>query len=1019
MISLYITGTLRDADTRMPLSDLYVKAYDEDLLYDDLLGGAVTDKRGRFEIVSDASDFREFFELRPEIYLKVYAPDRETLLYESQDSVRVSAGGAVGEFEVAVPHDKLGEYAPRREIRLVGGDGTGRDEYDIGESLRIGLDGLPAQSAAELTIHVNGETRFTIRLVSNEEGRIPETTVWPHMGLESHEGEPLTIEEARSRWAGREIGLTVQVGGETIAETSFTFPDRFARPLLVPVDSEGRVSTGFVAATSDAAVEAVNVPYDGAARVYMVARQGDWQPGDRFEPVRLTDRSEAFVDVEIEDGRFRAQLAAADVLRPGAYDFIVRNMRYGYEDAEDFRLRDSDLVTRAVTGLVVREDFRASKPVLGACTNVQSISGRKLYTSPYFEYADTFQLGEDVWGALDPNALDPGMLGKMTAFYVVEHKTQSQWSSDPSLNHLSALGGNTNVIVAKTQPTCINANDFLLWPSASETGEYDIVADFGNDASSPSAFAQDDTFDPPKDIIDGYYLPGFRVLQDPTTETSHSHDGNFEYNDGTTTVQDKNGADVTVEKKAVVRFPADAAGKSDPSQISTSQASYPVVVIAHGNSSDTNSYKGYDYLLEHLAKNGFIATSYHMKPGMKGVDRAALLFEHLDSLKSQFGSSMANNIGIMGHSRGGEAVAIAPRLNHQESHGWNLNAVVSIAPTDQYTNETIKNPWATPYLVIYGSLDGDVAGGYTSPMRTGFAIYDRAQDDAKSMLFVYGASHGRFNTVWGDFDLDTLQMWVDTIGPGEKAKAISMDAHQKIAKGYAAAFFRQHLMGATEFRGMFAGEWIPSAVEAADGGSVELYVQYGDTTRDVVDDFEGTHTATSWQSSTIGGTVDDGGTLPSDPTEDELYDIDSHSPHVTAGLLLEWNDTSDELQFTVPSGHRDVAAYSALSFRVTQKVGSPANPMGEQDLYVTLEDGSSGSRKVKVSAFGMIPEPYERYYNQFTKSAMNTIRVPLDAFVIKVPGPGPVDLNDVRHVTFDFERNPTGEIEIDSVEFTD
>jgi len=71
----------------------------------------------------------------------------------------------------------------------------------------------------------------------------------------------------------------------------------------------------------------------------------------------------------------------------------------------------------------------------------------------------------------------------------------------------------------------------------------------------------------------------------------------------------------------VVYFPADGSGATTASQISTVLPNYPIVVAVHGNSSFTNSYQGYNYLLEHWAKNGFIAASIHLNPGMQGTGR--------------------------------------------------------------------------------------------------------------------------------------------------------------------------------------------------------------------------------------------------------------------------------------------------------------------------------------------------------------------------------------------------------------
>src|SRR6185295_24529 len=98
-------------------------------------------------------------------------------------------------------------------------------------------------------------------------------------------------------------------------------------------------------------------------------------------------------------------------------------------------------------------------------------------------------------------------------------------------------------------------------------------------------------------------------------------------------------------------------------------------------------YMGYEYLLDHLALNGFIAASIHLEPNETGTDRARVLRHHLGILFSQFGTHVQNNIGIMGHSRGGEAVVIATRLNNTEAWGYNINAVISLAPTNQYTFE--------------------------------------------------------------------------------------------------------------------------------------------------------------------------------------------------------------------------------------------------------------------------------------------------------------------------------------------
>jgi hypothetical protein len=400
-----------------------------------------------------------------------------------------------------------------------------------------------------------------------------------------------------------------------------------------------------------------------------------------------------------------------------------------------------------------------------------------------------------------------------------------------------------------------------------------------------------------------------------------------------------------------------------------------------------------------------------MQPGQQGTDRARMVQHHLPILFGMFGAKAANNIGLMGHSRGGEGVVIAARLNNQEAWGWNINAVISLAPTNQYTFEHFGGAWAAPYEVIYGSLDGDLTGIGD----TGFELYDHASGMNKSMAFVYGACHDRFNTVWGDSDLH-----FGNLTAADQAAVVSAATHQAIAKGYMAGFYRQHLKSETQFEGIFRGEWVPAAVSAS-APAMKIYTQYEDTVVRTVDDYEGAHSATSWQTSVIDtapGAVTATG-LPVNPFEAELRTVDPQSPHLTGGLLVRWDSVGDALVYRIPVGQRDVSGFAALSFRVTQRVNSASNPAGlAQDLRVVLTDGGGHSREIRVSKIAEIPAPYLRGIASFDKSAMNTIRIPLGTFHIHCYNVDQVDLTDVVSLGFNFSEIATGEIEIDSVQFS-
>jgi hypothetical protein len=83
-----VFGTIVEDETGKPLEGLRVRALDKDFLFDDRLGDAVTDAQGRFEIDYSEAHFRDFNETEPDIYIRVFDPDGEKLLYSTECAVR-------------------------------------------------------------------------------------------------------------------------------------------------------------------------------------------------------------------------------------------------------------------------------------------------------------------------------------------------------------------------------------------------------------------------------------------------------------------------------------------------------------------------------------------------------------------------------------------------------------------------------------------------------------------------------------------------------------------------------------------------------------------------------------------------------------------------------------------------------------------------------------------------------------------------------------------------------------------
>jgi hypothetical protein len=105
-----IEGTVREEGSERPLAGLVVRAYDKDVFSDDHLGDAVTDPVGRFDIHFTDLAFRDVVEQRPDVYLKVFAPDGSSELFSTEDSVRRNAR-AEEHYDILVPGDRLAAAA--------------------------------------------------------------------------------------------------------------------------------------------------------------------------------------------------------------------------------------------------------------------------------------------------------------------------------------------------------------------------------------------------------------------------------------------------------------------------------------------------------------------------------------------------------------------------------------------------------------------------------------------------------------------------------------------------------------------------------------------------------------------------------------------------------------------------------------------------------------------------------------------------------------------------------------------
>lgn len=117
-----IIGRIIDRETHQGVPGLRVEAWDKDLLIDDLVGSAVTDARGTFEITFDTSYFRELFlDRKPDLYFKVFSGDR--LIESTEDSVlwNVEVGAEPVEILVMMPEPEPAPFRVAGRVLKVDG----------------------------------------------------------------------------------------------------------------------------------------------------------------------------------------------------------------------------------------------------------------------------------------------------------------------------------------------------------------------------------------------------------------------------------------------------------------------------------------------------------------------------------------------------------------------------------------------------------------------------------------------------------------------------------------------------------------------------------------------------------------------------------------------------------------------------------------------------------------------------------------------------------------------------------
>ncbi|MGH2531390.1 MAG: hypothetical protein ACRDJW_03685 [Thermomicrobiales bacterium] len=471
--------------------------------------------------------------------------------------------------------------------------------------------------------------------------------------------------------------------------------------------------------------------------------------------------------------------------------------------------------------------------------------------------------------------------------------------------------------------------------------------------------------------------------------------GFLEYDGGTATIDGQ-----TFSVKGTVFYPSENDGKEEPFYERLAKLGpAPIVFMAHGNHAifrdpanknnescsnpggweEIPNHEGYAYFQRQLARMGIIAVAVYSNEtnciGYSATNihhRAGLIIEsikHFQGLNAGDpifdGKIDFGRVGLMGHSRGGDAVVTVPEVIG--AIGVTIRAVIALAPTD--TGASSGAPKTYSFMTILPAGDGDVR------RNDGVKFYDQASPDPfKSQLYVHYANHNFFNTEWPEDD-------------GKGPPVMSRADHERVLSAYGCAIFRAALLNHAT-TGFLVGTHLPSG---APSGNVYLSFEW-EKQLDVDHHEDGNGIGVNSQGQ---GTSQSGGL-----TADE-YDLAQSGSTFngtfygnTTGMVAEHKEGMGA--FRSPLAKVTDLTQSEIWIRAAEVFDGGSVPTGATGFQLGLEDASGFTAWVDSDAVGGLPRPYDRTADDsFTKTMLNTLRFRAECFTAPR---GRFDIPEIRAI---------------------
>lgn len=460
------------------------------------------------------------------------------------------------------------------------------------------------------------------------------------------------------------------------------------------------------------------------------------------------------------------------------------------------------------------------------------------------------------------------------------------------------------------------------------------------------------------------------------------------------------------------------------------EGQYPLVIIGHGSHENeaSNRYdSGFSYLVENIAKEGYIGLSLDIQMHFtldggeaQGIERLEAIYKkHMSKLKEAnegkdvgYKIDLKNKINLdnkvfIGHSRSGQDMLLLAE-NLKKENDNSVKGMISIAPPEvkyisknpdeeQGISESYYADIATGFIIP--EYDGDVGSLDGMTIYDEILNYDKERKNPVSAVFLKGGKHNFFNTLLKEDTtfLDSNVVIVNKLKEEEQREFIV---------NYTLDFLNS-VIGDNN-KGLFdENKPTPNSMYGYD-----VITKLNTPTKMSIDLID-----TKNPESVKGDKVSVEATMEDwRPTNDKIGAFrDPRTSFNPINLLsLTWKEKGANVVIDTKE-NKDFSNYEAISMQLAQDPTNPINKKGvNQGFTLILEDKKGKQKKIIIGKEttvleyinGKIADDEYKYYGNYTP--IGEIRIPMSYFE-------GIDLTNIKSVSLLFDQIDTGNIVIEEM----